>query len=554
MQSESGVDLLKKIPLSEQVRDQVSITIEARFIRNKKAMDIARRILKEVTKVAEPYLNSYPIASKIIGSAVPLIDELTPNERSAPSATTTMIVAEDFNGNSTKLVAFGLLPFKAKDDPKGRRELNSMKLIECDDMPGTLCTGGPPGGTAAHRASEADPGPTADGFDELRRLGDLLLQYRSRLSDPCSATGPASAVGLCDDFKVALERFKTLAKATSPDVVILDVPGITSLGSEGMRALLTAYVDTYNKRLVEKIQAKPGLLYQTDQVTPVVYLTISFRGYGTVFDPMVLLRDAMSDCDQVTVTSIQQARDYLSANEDLFAPEDVDRAKKTFRLARLLITLREHASKRSVDEFIAALESAKPRVGQTSTLQKTDSEALARHLRAVEQCLTETMRTSPADVLLDVWRLAHTAAGYEAPTRDLVQADAVRLDLIGQTLRDLAAISGTATEYNETQPEPFPKLSSPLVSLLHREATGLLARQKKMDLSKGSCQAVPEIEELAQQASLYCESCWQEIDKACVGKFPNIATILQTHKSRRKQRWAQNALNAPAISFSDGPD
>ena len=127
------------------------------------------------------------------------------------------------------------------------------------------------------------------------------------------------------------------------------------------------------------------------------------------------------------------------------------------------------------------------------------------------------------------------------------------LDFLGRALRDLAVVTGS-TEYDEKASKPFPTLSSQVVSLLHHEAAILRSRQEAMDLSKGACTSNEQLTELAQQSSLFCNECWTEIERACAAKFPNVATLLQTHRSRRKASWSQDSFYTQPLRFSDGDE
>lgn len=134
IQSHQGVDLLQKFPLSAAAREQVTIVLEIRYLKDAEALETTRTIVANAEKLAQPYLRNFPVASSIMTSAVALTDQLAPKEDEG-------INTAAFSVNPTNLE--GLHGYLLVTDQF--KELPS-DLVACADKPGTLCTKSDPAG------------------------------------------------------------------------------------------------------------------------------------------------------------------------------------------------------------------------------------------------------------------------------------------------------------------------------------------------------------------------------------------------------------------------
>lgn len=419
VEAQSGVDLLEKFPLSESARKQVTLTIEAKLIKDEKILKSARSIVKETDQLAKPYLASYPIASQIIGAAVPLIDQLLDTSKIEPSSTTTALIPEDIVARGNDLRAYLLLRAdRLRDATTSGAITYPDPLYECGDMAGMLCKG-------------------------------------------------------------------------SKDST-----------------------------------------YQKHRVTDVPYLTISFRTYDDVFDPAILVRDAKSDCGRISATAIQQARDYLSTNEDLFDTQDIDLARTALRHAEAYLRLKELALKGSVGELLDTLD----RDGQSPPLIGTD-QTLAAHHDAIAACIGGLWHAAPAYQVWQAWNLYHRinkagAAGVVCPGAG--SADAVRLDVTGAALASLATVAGLV-DYDISNRTAWQGVPGMLVKLMHADARMMLAEQAGLTFEARSCRSPEQARALAKQVSLVaCTDCWKHLEEACKEAGQPALRALLDERARRR--------------------
>jgi hypothetical protein len=138
VQSHSGVDLLKRFPINGNAREQVSISLEVRYLSNEEALKAARVVLKQAEALAEPYLKNFALASQIMTQSVSTIDEALPQERGA-NTMTIWVDAAEFEGRP-KTKAY-LLRLMSDVQSRPTYDTTGGELRECSNKPGALCKG-----------------------------------------------------------------------------------------------------------------------------------------------------------------------------------------------------------------------------------------------------------------------------------------------------------------------------------------------------------------------------------------------------------------------------
>ncbi|MCH9683984.1 MAG: hypothetical protein K0V04_21300, partial [Deltaproteobacteria bacterium] len=169
-QAETGVDLLKKIPLTSEAREQISFKLEVKYLKNKAALDTSRAILGRITDLAKPYLGNYPVASQIIETSLGLIDDAVASKEGAVSSMVTVVDADRVrqkalaSSTHSSLQAFFLLPIELSyyrgrgqdgqhDQCRDKQSVESCGvkswvnkqigpgnvIVECPEFPGRLC-------------------------------------------------------------------------------------------------------------------------------------------------------------------------------------------------------------------------------------------------------------------------------------------------------------------------------------------------------------------------------------------------------------------------------
>jgi hypothetical protein len=141
IQSHQGVDLLQKFPLSGAAREQVTISLDVRYLKNAAALDVTRTIVSNAEKLAEPYLRNFPVASSIMSSAVSLTDALAAKQAEG-------INTAAFSINPQRLR--GLHPYLLVTEDFAGLPLG---LVACADKPSALCW--PPG--SAGKCAQSPP-------------------------------------------------------------------------------------------------------------------------------------------------------------------------------------------------------------------------------------------------------------------------------------------------------------------------------------------------------------------------------------------------------------
>ncbi len=410
--AESGADLLRKFPISQTARDQVTITLTAKFVKDKKALDIVRKVIQQASKAAEPYLGNYPVASQLVGAAVPIVDELLDTDSIKPSSTATALRPELLTGDHD-LKAYLIVPIEAM---KASEYTYRAPLVECSDMPGRLCTG----------------------------------------------------------------------------------------------------------------SAAP-LTYQRNRVRDVAYLTISFQAYDDVFDPMILLGGARSDCGLLTTAALQKARDYLAANEDLFSADDVDAARVAFSIADEALRRRELVVKGDLGALIDRLEAFGQDASQKVKSNCSAGATLCGELDNIANCVDDPGR-SPTYEAWQVWNLYHRQDPQCPAERG--SRDAIRLDLLDAALDQLATVAGQNYSRDDKN---WQTSSGSIVRLLRHEALDLAVAQKADAgaLDKGPCTSAEDASRLARRASLSCDTCWKTLEARCAGSAAGTLALKDAREARK---------------------
>lgn len=576
VQAQSGLDLLKKIPIWSQARDQVSITLEVRYIKGQEALEKAKKILYETVKAAEPFLKSYPVASKIIGSAIPIIDQIVdPAAKRFPSSRTLAITPEKLLTRN-ELIAFIIKPIrlvgKYKDragikyDPAGNDsipiELDKHRLVECSDMKGMLCKGSPLGeyyatlnarrelsdtrlqGMEAERiaierqifqkeldchagkyATEGQQqrarssGDILDREDCERRLEESRIQLKRVEHDIAemrkklaSDQALSEARGVLREQQLAVESAQNAATGAAVD------PKAQQASTEAGKRLQDAQ-DAFAaaKRNVDLLSGKEFHLYQRDRVKEAIYITFDFQPYNDVFEPLILLRDAQAGCSQLTTTVVQQARDHLNSNEDLFLADDVDVARRSLALAENLIAMQRATETRDVGTVLTLIDEI-----NSGFMTPLDGEGpIEAHYEALQTCAARRMVLAPVLQIEQAWKLYNGLKTRGAKPEPLGTCPALavdsafRLDLLHVALTNLSTIAGDLYSYPpKTEETNNQQISGPIIRLLNEEAKRLRELQESSPIN--SCNP-NNIAGLVKQFSLGCEKCMKDLAKACVG-------------------------------------
>lgn len=578
VQAQSGLDLLKKIPISSQARDQVSITLEVRYIKGQEALEKAKKILNETVKAAEPFLKSYPLASKIIGSAIPIIDQIIePAAKRFPSSRTLAITPEKLLTRN-ELIAFIIKPIRLVGKYKGRAdikydpagndsipiELDKHRLVECSDMKGMLCKGSPLGeyyatlnarrelsdtrlqGMEAERiaierqifqkeldcravkyATEGQQqqqqarssGDILDREDCERRLEESRIQLKRVEHDIAemrkklaSDQALSEARGVLREQQLAVESAQNAAAGAAVD------PKAQQASMEADKRLQVAQdALAAAKRNVDLLSGKEFHLYQRDRVKEAIYITFDFQPYNDVFEPLILLRDAQAGCSQLTTTVVQQARDHLNGNEDLFLADDVDVARRSLALAENLIAMQRATETRDVGTVLTLIDEI-----NSGFMTPLEGEGpIEAHYEALQTCAARRMALAPVLQIEQAWKLYNGLKTRGAKPEPLGTCPALavdsafRLDLLHVALTNLSTIAGDLYSYPpKTEETNNQQISGPIIRLLDEEAKRLRELQESLPIK--SCNQ-NNIAGLVKQFSVGCEKCMNDLARACAG-------------------------------------
>ena len=148
VQQHAGVDILQRVPISLDSRQQTSIQLKVKYLANAEAAETVKQILAIATQFAQPLLQSYPAASQILSTASATIDQLTKEKPNRPQNTLTKyIIAEDLliEGPGQQTTFAFLLPTHetltkdAKDASSDWAKRFAKGLTTCTDKPFALC-------------------------------------------------------------------------------------------------------------------------------------------------------------------------------------------------------------------------------------------------------------------------------------------------------------------------------------------------------------------------------------------------------------------------------
>lgn len=563
VQVQSGVDLLRKMPISDSARDQIALTIEVRYFKGARYLDIAKKILKEAATAAKPLLSSYPAAAQIVGAAIPMLDRVVPESRQRTPSSYTMMIDSDRLPREGKLLAFALSPLvlpvrkpiadveQDKRDGESHsltRALQKIRLIPCSDFPSRLCDGGQ---LTAPLSSSGTPTPTSEEIRQQLARNDLWISDLARRE---------AALRTPQQQQQSLPPVGPAAKAELDDIA-------------RQREAATKERDDLKKRLSEAPEVPAGgtplpaasdpvevALYQLKRIVG-VYVTLDFRSYDTVFDPMLFLRDARANCSALSGTSIKQAQDYLAANEELFALEDVDLARRQFALGQLYIDLREAMIKRDhatalewIDRIYTdhwALSPDSP----TPEFRCLPGDPLCAHYNALYTCAVNLSQSPALSQLTAIYAVNEGLSwhsDYLADTCPNLADDAVfRLDLLDRVLRDFSTVAGGAYEYpgvaNPARPRSM-TVASPILRLADAEAHRLLAGPAGQPVTD-PCNDPGGARSLARRVTLACADCWKQLETKCGAH----AQVVRDVKSRREQAVRAKLSNDPGTGCAAPP-
>jgi len=134
IQAYSGVDLLRRFPVNTQGREQVSIKIEVRYMKNLEALKVAQTILKTADRIAGGYLKNLPFASQVTTEGLTLVDQLQP-QKDPPNSLSIFLQPEELEQERVLRAILLRLPDRVEAVPT-----YSKPLYACTDIHGALCT------------------------------------------------------------------------------------------------------------------------------------------------------------------------------------------------------------------------------------------------------------------------------------------------------------------------------------------------------------------------------------------------------------------------------
>lgn len=167
----AGVDLLYKYPVATDARDQIAVTIEIKYLKNQRALDITRTILRQTEAAAKPFAGNFEVASQMLSGATGLIDALVEQAQS-PNSFRFSFHPDDFAaGPMTKVF---VLHANARGRGQESQQLDLQTVVACADKPGALCR---------QTGSTRPPMYTRDHVREFAYL-TLRLEPTTELYDP----------------------------------------------------------------------------------------------------------------------------------------------------------------------------------------------------------------------------------------------------------------------------------------------------------------------------------------------------------------------------------
>lgn len=588
IRTETGLDLLRKLPLTRESRETVSFELQITYLKNKRALEVARTILDKVGKLAEPFLASYPMASQIIESSVELIDGVTDTEKSAPVSSTKWNVdlddlferSEDSEDGSTMQVFFliptqmGVNRGQGKNDgeplvcpPESDTTTpNVSKTVEacgvkvwlrdrigegrsfvpCADMPGRLCV------------VDDKAEPAVDAQEAVRRintrittlveppaLGDMLksvdslllfVQQDSRSGDD----SPLAAADLPDSVKAKLEAVLVDARA-------LEVEQSAACAGEGARsqacleasrdlavrkervAAAARYAVEETNELKTSQAASDALremstdaTYLDGRLDSVVYITIEFKPYVEVYDPLVFLSDAGNGCANLGAESIDALQGYFNSNVDFFNDQDGDSIRMMIHLARQLVEVRELLERKSEGEAIRVMLDVET---TRRAARRAPYNQIGNRLFQLEGCFGEIDRRMPIRQFRDFAGLDDPNAWQELSDPSVLgnskcfvptaySDDVRRFDLFDVALQEILASAGKVPDYGQPTLDSTVTHEQAFVEILFSEAKRI--RRAQLDVAEqSSCPAPGSGWSPLYDFSDACEECFAALKATC---------------------------------------
>lgn len=472
VKQEGGVDLLQKLPLHADAREQMSFRVSVTLLKDVEALRRARKILDVAQGLAQPLLQNYPLASRILESALPLIDEFAQAKDAPTSSATTAIGAGQLansplrSGRGDVLLAYFLRPMAdvgeggatSKQAIEQALGMSGRVLEECSDKEGFLCL--------AKEELQTRLRAELQALDAAYDHAAQVLYASESHAGKVEACGAPSVFGdlnavpqelkgqliptadaLCTWWEGARGAYD---EAASPHYVRVN-DALTMLG----RAL---------ERLAMQARARAGAAYLHDRVDGIAYLTIKFRRTQSVHDPRMILHLEGGSCDSLTEARIDEVDAYLTQNQALFLPEHLEHARENIVLGRDYLALRALDSGRRYAEILerfarqygeeVPLELAGPGEGSSSELD----EAWA----GISSCIEHAEDLPPLRELRELARQFLRRVPGEAPdARQKRLADAL----------EAAGVALGESSWGEGEAPRLPRALSeaPIARLAHGE-------------------------------------------------------------------------------------
>jgi hypothetical protein len=519
---ESGVDLLKKMPLHTNARDQVTFQLQITLLDDIEALKATRKILGTVSELAKPFLNSYPLASKILESSLPLIDQFAKPSKKPASSVKTAIVAErlfrDAGGspNQDVLFAYFLMPQRAdvtaregSDDASKnthikpwllqRLEIEDKEKVlrECADKDGYLCM--------ADAVDDFDPSDESKvwfAYDIARtRLwnGDCVADATRLYGELYTRLKEGDTTK--DTLDAGFEALRSTCTKLAESLAKNDLDSIYTRQLD-----LESLLETSFQTLADHFRndALPTQ-YMYDRVDQVAYVTIKFKRYSEVHDPFMIIDSAGDDCGTLTASRVSEVENYIRDNESLFLPEHIDYARSLVTAANDYLELVELVDRGAYSEALGLIVSRT--ILAEERAWNPNRDRTPRTLRSasnrLDSCFARKLAIPPYAQIAQLGRLYISSDTKRAS----------RLNDLLKGLQDAALILG---DEPPTLGSPLDgKLSeSPIVKALFEEAKRLRG-EELAEAGSTNCEALKG--QLEGYFSKTCNECLAKLEERCGG-------------------------------------
>jgi len=461
-EAQGGVDLLEKMPLYTGARKQITFQLKISFLRNKKALDAAKKILATVAKLAKPFLGNYPVASNIYDEAIPLLDTFVERSKTPVSAKTITVHPEELyrKANTSEegsvMKAFFLLPDKhprsdraPKQHCAKRRVLEKLGnlqeqggkykvyknpiLTECGNLLGKLCLQGDPkvGATVTSKIECLETEKAESGRTNATLRSPREIQDATGLSSE-AAKIKVERLTTCTPKQLFPNYYKDKGDHSFLDLEAekicahwtkwKEIADPTERGNqaEALRKAIESSYGTLADRLIKEQKNKADSKFA--QLDSLVYITIKFKQFKDVYDPLLVFSTPGGDCNSVTPGRVSTVETYINTNKSLFLPRDIESARRVLVEASRYLELQ----KLGPAELLSRLAHASNQ--DFSEMKSPFKESLEK----LNVCRTNLLGISPQrelKKLVDVYKRQDSKAPKSQRINEIVAA-----------LRDVAAV------------------------------------------------------------------------------------------------------------------